>query len=200
MAGGPVLEDFATLAGPAAQAPSDPAPALADAERLAAYEQGYRAGWDDAVRAEAADQARIGAELARNLQEMSFSFHEARVQVIEAMGPLLTEMTTVLFPGLAREALAQSVWDALGQLVEDAADLPMEIAVAPESVGAVRKRLAEEGAARVSIVEDDTLAAGQARLRAGRMERRVDIDVALAAMRSRLQEYFSATERTAAHG
>jgi flagellar M-ring protein FliF len=78
MAGGPVLEDFATLAGPAAQAPSDPAPALADAERLAAYEQGYRAGWDDAVRAEAADQARIGAELARNLQEMSFSFHEAR--------------------------------------------------------------------------------------------------------------------------
>jgi hypothetical protein len=46
--------------------------------KVASFEQGYKAGWDDAVAAQSEDQTRIRADLARNLQSLSFTYQEAR--------------------------------------------------------------------------------------------------------------------------
>ena len=63
------LEVFDTDAGGRTQTgmPSVQAAAVEEA-KLAAYEQGYTAGWDDAAAAQSDDQTRIRADLARNLQ------------------------------------------------------------------------------------------------------------------------------------
>ena len=85
MAGITFLEEFAN-AGPhsagagGAGLTSD----QADARAQASYETGYSAGWDDAVRAETEAHKRISAEFARNLQDLGFTFHEARAHVIPA--------------------------------------------------------------------------------------------------------------------
>ncbi|MBA3904750.1 MAG: flagellar biosynthesis protein, partial [Rhodocyclaceae bacterium] len=42
--------------------------------KVASFEQGYSAGWDDAVAAQNGDQTRIRADLARNLQSLAFTF------------------------------------------------------------------------------------------------------------------------------
>lgn len=52
--------------------------------RLASYDSGYAAGWEDATAAQSGDQSRIRAELARNLQALSFTYQEARSHVLRA--------------------------------------------------------------------------------------------------------------------
>ncbi|MEN8837451.1 MAG: flagellar biosynthesis protein, partial [Celeribacter marinus] len=46
--------------------------------RATGYEAGYKAGWDDAIAADESVRTKIGAELERNLQDLGFTFHEAR--------------------------------------------------------------------------------------------------------------------------
>ena len=65
--------------------------------RLEAYEQGYKAGWDDAATAQADDHTRISAGFARNLQELSFTYHEAKGQILGSLEPLLKEMVTKIW-------------------------------------------------------------------------------------------------------
>ena len=77
--------------------------------KLAAYETAYKAGWEDAASAQSEDQARIRADLARNLQQLSFTFQEARAHVLKAVEPLLEEMVNRLLPETARETLAPLV-------------------------------------------------------------------------------------------
>ncbi|HHC29586.1 MAG TPA: flagellar biosynthesis protein, partial [Rhodobacterales bacterium] len=62
------LEDF-DISTPVTSEPAQPAPApvatvtpeMIEQARLAGYETGYKAGWDDAATAEAETQGRIGA-------------------------------------------------------------------------------------------------------------------------------------------
>jgi len=42
-------------------------------ERLASFEKGYQAGWDDAVKSQVADGRRITADLAQNLHKRQLS-------------------------------------------------------------------------------------------------------------------------------
>ena len=46
--------------------------------KLAAFEKGYTAGWEDAVAAQDDEVAELRADLGRNLQALSFSYHEAQ--------------------------------------------------------------------------------------------------------------------------
>ena len=128
------LEDFAVKSQPSEMTPSDTiSRAAAEAEKVASYEQGYQAGWDDATQAQAEDQTRIGAEFARNLQELSFTFHEARAHVMQAMEPLLTELVDTVLPSLVSETLGQRILEELQPLIEDGADSPVELVVSPAS-------------------------------------------------------------------
>ena len=46
-------------------------------QRLASFEQGYSAGWEDAVQAQEQSRGQVSAELAKSLEDMSFTYHEA---------------------------------------------------------------------------------------------------------------------------
>ncbi len=81
--------------------------------RLAAYESGYTAGWEDANAAQADDRTRMTAELARNLQSLSFTYHEGRAHVLKAIEPLLGELVGRVLPEIARELLAPLVLETL---------------------------------------------------------------------------------------
>ena len=110
-----LLEDFGTgTAGPALDEDSPSAPSETD--RLAIYDEGYQAGWEDAQTAARDDRTRIDAEFARNLQDLSFSFHEAKVQVAQSMTPLVEALVASLFPRLKQTALADQVLAVLEPL------------------------------------------------------------------------------------
>ena len=83
------LEVFDTVTtGDGAPQPLVEASAL-DEAKVASFEQGYSAGWEDAAAAQECDQTRIRADVARNLQSRAFTFQDARTHVLQAIRPLI---------------------------------------------------------------------------------------------------------------
>jgi flagellar biosynthesis/type III secretory pathway protein FliH len=186
------LEDFAELA-PAAETPggADPDEEL----RLAAYEEGYGAGWEDATTAQSDARAEREAEAARHLQVLSFGYHEARQHVLMSLEPLLQEMTAQLLPAMARAALVPVVVDTLMPLADRMADAPVMLRIAPEVRDLVDRLLpATKQGIPLRIVEDPALTGGQVMVTApgaaGPAEVRIDLDAATAAIAQAVADFF----------
>lgn len=189
------LEVFET-----AQEPPEKAIVVLDAlaledSKLAAYDQGYSAGWEDATTAQSDDQTRMRADLARNLQSLGFTYHEARTHVLRAVEPLLQQVVGRLLPALARETLAPVVLEVLMPLVEKLADAPISLVVNPASRAAVETLLAAATNLPITIVEEPSLSEGQAYLRLGATETHIDLDGATAEISTAMRGFFESPER-----
>ncbi len=168
--------------------------------KLASYEQGYSAGWEDAATAQAEDQARMRADIARNLQSLGFTFQEARVHVLRAVEPLLTEIVGRLLPETARAALAQIVLDTLMPLAEGRAETPVTLMLNPASRAAVESFLAKTTGLPLTIVEEPTLGEGQVYLRLGDAEAHIDLDGAIASITAAIQGFYTLVEEDRKYG
>ncbi len=169
-------------------------------DRLAAWEQGYRAGWDDAVAAQSEDRQRIGADLARNLQELAFTYQEARTHVLAGLEPLLVGIVGQLLPALARETLAPLVLERLMPMAEDLADQPVHLVLNPVARPAVEALLTGATGLPLRIVEEPTLGEGQVCLRRGAVEARVDLGRAVAEITAAVRRFFNLVEENQDHG
>lgn len=167
---------------------------LTEDARLQAYEQGYGAGWEDAVTAQTEDQSRIRADLARNLQALGFTYHEARNHVLRAVAPLLQDMIGQLLPQVAREALGPTVLETLLPMAEHLADAPVSVVLNPAARPAVEALLAQT-ALPVSFTEEPTLGEGQVYLRFGPAETHVDLDRATALISQAVRGFFGLSEQ-----
>jgi flagellar assembly protein FliH len=193
------LEVFDTAPEPAAApAPVSGAEAVSDADEraLGAFENGYKAGWDDAAAAldDAAAQAR--AEAARALQALAFTHADARAHVVAALEPLLRAMVARLLPAIARDALVPQIAAVLAGCAAGAAEAPLELVVAPAMRPAVAALLAERADPPVHLVEDPALGAGQAWLRQGAGETRIDLDAVAAQIAALIADFFDEQRRT----
>lgn len=202
------LEDFGaaprrqTRAQPQAapQPPAGPTPEEIEANRMAAYEQGYKAGWDDATRAEGEDQSRIGAEFARNLQDLGFTFHEARSHVMQALEPLLSEMVSKVLPQLVTDTLGQTILEELLPLAEEVSDAPIQIVIAPVSRPAIQRLIDDSLTIPLEIVEEPSLAEGQVYLRMGELEKKIDMDAAVEKIGQAINAVYALNEEAMKHG
>ncbi len=160
-----------------AASPQEPAPdaEAREAERLAAYENGYRSGWDDCLAAEQDALRRVGAELARNLSDLGFTYHEARAQLLAETEALLEAVFRTVLSPASGPAVARRLVDDVAELAALALDLPVEIVVAPTDAATVKALLPETTTFPLSLVEEPALAEGQAYLRFGKTERVYDM-------------------------
>ena len=169
------LEVFDTVAaGDGAPQPLVEASAL-DEAKVTSFEQGYSAGWEDAAAAQADDQTRIRADLARNLQSLAFTFQDARTHVLQAIRPLILEMTTRLLPEVAREALAPAVLEAVMPLADELADAPLTLVLNPAVRDRVESLVAQATGLPMQIEEEPSLGEGQVYIRLGPAETKVDL-------------------------
>lgn len=200
------LEDFtnATLVGGSPTFASHPlsgTEANTDGfERAAEYEQGYQAGWDDATRSAMQEQTRIRTELAHNLQDVAFTFHEARAHVTRSLEPLLTEIINKVFPKLIQATLAQSIIEAALPLARTAADAPIELVVAPDNRASLEPVLTGIPHLKFVIREEPTLGDGQVYLQAGKSELSLDFSEAIAKVSTALQALMDTNKETLKHG
>ncbi len=159
-------------------------------EKLASYETGYKAGWDDASAALGEDQTRIRAELARNLQTLSFTYHEARNHILKAVEPLLLQIVGQLLPEIARETLAPFVLETLMPLAEGLGDAPVTLVINPAARASVEALLEQATGLPLTIEEEPTLGEGQVYIRLGTVETQVDLDKATAEIASAVRGFF----------
>ncbi|WP_104019729.1 flagellar biosynthesis protein [Roseovarius nitratireducens] len=164
-------------------------------ERLAAFETGYQAGWDDSVKARTEDDRRITADLAQNLQDLRFTYAEAHGAVMQALRPLLTQMTTAVLPRLAQESLGPRLTEMLHDLARDQGRLDIGIAISPDDAPRITHLLESDPAIEATLVEDDTLGPGQVSLRFGEAEHEIDLAEVLAGIDAAIRGFFDQTQQ-----
>lgn len=202
------FEDFSRPASvaPRQTEPASPAPEPSISSdtvkqaRLEGYDEGYKAGWDDAAKAQSEDQDRIGAEFARNLQDLGFTFHEARRHVMHALEPLLNGMVAKVLPELITRSLGQTVVEELLPLASTAADAPIEIVVSPESRTAIEPMLRESTSVPFVLIEEPSLAEGQVFLRSGQTERHIDMEGVVMKIGAAIESLYELNEKAFQHG
>lgn len=168
--------------------------------KLAAYEQGYRAGWDDAAAAQAEDQNRIRADLARNLQQLSFTWQEARAHMLRAVEPLLEEMVGRVLPETAREMLAPMVLEQVMPLAGEMTDQPVALVLNPAVRVAVETLIEQATGLPMVIQEEPTLPEGQVYIRLGATEAQVDLSRVTADIAAALRGFFSLSRENGTDG
>lgn len=196
-----LLDDFSEISVPAAQAAS-PTFNEADLEgqKLEAFENGYRAGWDDAVKAQSDDRSRISSAFGQHLQDLSFTYHEAYSQVMNAMAPLLDEMVAALLPEMARATLGHHIVEQLQGMAQEIGALEVVVAVSPANVEAVSPLLEGEFSFPIQLVEDDTLADEQADIRLGQTEKQIDLGDLIASVSEAVDGFAHDNRRKLANG
>lgn len=168
---------------------------LTEEARLAAYEDGYTAGWEDAAAAEAASEARLGADLARHLQSLGFTFQEARIHVLRMVEPLMVQVVARILPQIAQDTLAPIVAEALMPMAEQLSETPLRLVVNPLMRARVEERLATvTSGLPLTVVEEPSLGEGQAYLRLGETELVVDLDQAVARIAEAVHGFFELSQ------
>lgn len=181
--------DVAT-AGNGAPRPLVEASAL-DEARVASFEQGYSAGWEDASAAQSEDQSRIKADLARHLQSLAFTFQDARTHVLQAIRPLILEMAGRLLPEVARETLAPTVLEALMPLADELSEAPLTLVLNPAARDAVEGLIAQATGLPMKIEEEPSLGEGQVYIRFGAAETKVDLTQVTANITDAVRAFFN---------
>jgi len=194
------LEIFDTAAAPDGSARPLVEPTALDEARIASYEQGYSAGWEDASAASQGDQSRIQADLARNLQSLSFTFQDARSHVLQAIRPLILEMVGRLLPEIAREAIAPTVLEALAAMAEGLADAPAKLVLNPAVRSRVEDLLTQTKGLPLIIEEEPSLGESQVFLRLGAAETKVDLTQVTADISAAVRAFFSIHTEEPSHG
>lgn len=166
-----------------------------EAAKLEVFEEGYTAGWDDAVKAFENDQGKFSADLSQNLQDMSFTHHEAFVKLSTAMKPLFSQIIAKLLPEVARKSLGMHILTQLTELMEEQANGAIEIAVSPRNIYALQDLLEDQVEVPFALVSEPSLGAGQVYLRVNRTEREINLDAVISGISDALEAFFQQAEQ-----
>lgn len=162
--------------------------------KLASYDTGYSAGWEDAMAAQSTDATRVQADLARNLQSLSFTYYEARLHILRGLEPLLNGVMAQVLPELAKETLAPIVLDVLMPLAEQMADAPVGLILNPVARPAIEALLEQATGLPISIIEEPSLGEGQVYLRLGDSEVEINLDRAIVEITAAVRGFFELSE------
>lgn len=143
-------------------------------QRLESFEQGYRAGWEDAVHAQTEDHSRVTGNLARNLEDFSFTYHEALSQMLSSVEPVFQALVDSVLPDILAQTFSQHIVEQLCDMARDQAAQPVHLVVPVGFGAALKSILARDFSMPVDIVEDAKLEPGHVRLQVGQAERELD--------------------------
>ncbi|AHD02726.1 hypothetical protein [Leisingera methylohalidivorans] len=183
-----LLEDFGmnTSAEPALPAVSEE---LIEEQRLASFENGYSAGWDDAVTAKDQESNRVSAELANSLEDLSFTYHEAQNQLLDSLDPMFKVLTSAVLPDAMAASFGHHIVDQLSDMAKGQTDQPMQIVVSPGEAAPVRSLLPDNFSVPVTVQEDSVLSPGQAYLRIGSTECEINCDALLESIQDSIEAF-----------
>ncbi|MDK3071684.1 ABC transporter ATP-binding protein [Sedimentitalea sp. JM2-8] len=157
--------------------------------KLASFEQGYKAGWDDAIRAQADDQSRIMGVLGRNLEDLSFTYQEALVQMMAAVEPVFQALVETVLPEAMMQTIGLQIVEQCRELAAGQLDQPVKLVVPVGSSAAIRPAVQKNLAMKVDIQESDRIGAGQVFLRLGDREREIDTTLLLSSLRESIEAF-----------
>mmetsp|Transcript_22361 Transcript_22361/g.35780 ORF Transcript_22361/g.35780 Transcript_22361/m.35780 type:complete len:201 (-) Transcript_22361:1361-1963(-) len=169
-------------------------------QKLQAFENGYQAGWEDAVKAQTDTGGHISAALAASLQDASFEYHEVRSSLTGAVQTILAEVLNSVLPKIAQDSLGAHIREQVVVMCQGALDKSIEISVAPQSESAVQSLLADDLGQPFVLTTDPLLTPAQAVLRLGADEREIDLGRLVDGINASVSTFFETEKPEATHG
>lgn len=192
------LEDFASGADPDHR--SAKSATEWEAERSAAFAEGFESGRNFAARERDGADAETRREIAQALQELDFAHVAARRHVLASLDPLMRQIASVLLPELASAGLADLIAAEVQTLaLHAAADRP-RIVVGEDRAAPLLHALSGRAGAAPDIVEDPALGPLEARVCTSQAERDVDPGAAVASLAQLIVDFLETTREAQANG
>ncbi|WP_298295557.1 hypothetical protein [uncultured Litoreibacter sp.] len=129
-----------------------------------AFDAGYKDGWNDAFEEARTEEGKAQKDIAIALQELGFTYFEARQHILGSFRPLLDAMLHSVLPKASQAsltAMVQQEMTALAEMVEP----PIQILCSPINVEQLTDLVSANGSPPVNIVAEETLAPSQIQLR-----------------------------------
>ena len=193
-----LLEDFGSA--PLQDFSAELGESEGETELLASFEQGYKAGWDDAIKAKSEERGNLSADLGRNLQDLSFTYNEAYGAMTAALQPLMDQIVQAILPTIAQGTLGAHISEQLKDLAADQVGQGIQILVSTENRETVADLVEQQAGIAAEIVADAELGPGQAYVRFGDKERQIDLDEVLSGIKKAVAGFFHETEKGLKHG
>jgi flagellar biosynthesis/type III secretory pathway protein FliH len=173
---------------------------LLEDERLASFEQGYSAGWDDAVAAQGESQAQLVAALSNNLEDLSFTYNEALSQMATSLEPMFDSLVQLVLPETMAQGFGQHIVEQLTEMATEQVAQPA-LLIVPKGVSrALKPILDRDFSFPVQLVEEATLPPGQASLRVGTAEREVNCSDLLDTISTAMSAFVYQAKEVSQHG
>ncbi len=196
------LEEF-SLAGAVPGQDADgngPAEGPDNEVKAKGFEEGYKAGWDDATRAALEENQRLNAELARNMQNLGFTYHEARSHMVRAVEPVLRLLVEKILPRAVSATIGERILEEIQPFLEKSLDAPVEIFASPSQSAIVEEKIGSLATFPMVVAPEQSLAEGQVHLRLGKSEKQLDGADFLARVSEALEAVLNANHQGAEHG
>lgn len=168
--------------------------------RLAAFESGYQAGWDDAASAHnGEDKIKIN-QLTQNLQELSFTYHEAHSNILLSLQPFLTDLVSVIMPEIARATLVPRVVQEIMNLKAEKMESEIVIKASATSIILLENYLINDLMLAVRFQSDENLTDHEVQfaLESGGIS--ININESLLKINSLINDFFSDAVGLVKHG
>lgn len=161
--------------------------------QLVSFDNGYQAGWEDAITAQEVTAEKNAASISQNLQDLAFSHREAYEKLRVSMRPLLFQITNKLLPDSAYKLVGLHLIEELCQLMEESAETAIEIVASPDNREHLLEVLENLPAIPFQIASDPNLTSGQAYLRNAQGEKEINIDGVLSGIANAIEAYYDQT-------
>ena len=175
------LEDFDGLETnpPQRAAPTPVVTVDTDALRSAAFEEGYKSGWDDCHAEHLKSEQAISSDLARSLRDMETTYRDARSDVLSALKPVIDAIVEQVLPKIASEGLGAMVAQELMPHLQVASELEPELQCAPDVVPILQKLVDHRDDISVRIRPETSFSGAQVALCLGAEARNIDLTSAM---------------------
>ncbi|MFC3119241.1 ABC transporter ATP-binding protein [Jhaorihella thermophila] len=150
--------------------------------RLSGYEEGYSAGWEDALSAQSKSQALLCEALGQRLCDLSFTYHEALTQMLAALEPVFQAIFETVLPRAWAMGQAARLTELAMTMARERAEGPIVLTVPEGTANTIRPAFEREYGAPFELREDPGLAPDQACIRLGDAEQFVDGEALLRAL------------------
>ncbi|TCL01433.1 flagellar assembly protein FliH [Shimia isoporae] len=193
-----LLEDFGNSVE--ASSAAQTAEPVSEEALLDSYETGYKAGWDDATKAREDGQKAVSDSLAANLQDLSFTYHEAHEAVLGDIAPMVEKAIMTVLPEIARKSVGAVVVEELRRIIDTHGGTQVCLVTSQDDHDTVAAMIPEDLQFPVVLKSDPTLASGQAQFEFDSREREIDLSEVLGAVEQAFAAFTHETRKEAQNG
>lgn len=174
--------------------------ALADDDsQSSGFNEGYQQGFDAGCAAAAADQAALSAALVQSINDINFTYAEARAQVLQSLGPLFETLIAQVLPHCVENGFADQLVGALAQGAAIDTNGAICIHVHPDQQDAVEAATADLPT-EIDVLADPALGLHAAWIKRDATETKLDLDRMLVQITEVLCAIANPENRITSHG